>query len=90
MSDVATQSKPQSIPTARLAISPPIPISLPRSAQTLRNANLRLDTLSPVTQNGSFEFDRIIKSGQVLKRTRKTKVGRITRAHIKNGLERFG
>ncbi|KAK5115824.1 hypothetical protein LTR85_009418 [Meristemomyces frigidus] len=29
--------------------------------------------MSPVTQNGSFEFDRIIKSGEVLKRTRKTK-----------------
>jgi hypothetical protein len=27
-----------------------------------------------VTQNGSYEFDRIIKSGEVLKRTRKTKV----------------
>ncbi|KYG47680.1 hypothetical protein M433DRAFT_40198, partial [Acidomyces richmondensis BFW] len=34
---------------------------------------LTLDTLSPVTQNGSFEFDRIIKSGEVNKRTRKTK-----------------
>ncbi|TKA76703.1 hypothetical protein B0A55_03939 [Friedmanniomyces simplex] len=39
----------------------------------LKSANLTLDTMSPVTQNGSFEFDRIIKSGQVLKRTRKTK-----------------
>ncbi|EMC97817.1 hypothetical protein BAUCODRAFT_57236, partial [Baudoinia panamericana UAMH 10762] len=42
-------------------------------AESLRNANLKLDTMSPVTQNGSFVFDRIIKSGQVLKRTRKTK-----------------
>lgn len=30
---------------------------------------------SPVNQNGSFEFDRIIKSGYVQKRTQKTKVG---------------
>ncbi|KAF2743241.1 PH domain-like protein [Sporormia fimetaria CBS 119925] len=28
---------------------------------------------SPVNQNGSFEFDRVIKAGPVLKRTRKTK-----------------
>ena len=43
----------------------------------------RLDTIksgtpahimSPVNQNGSFEFDRVIKSGNVVKRTRKTKV----------------
>lgn len=30
--------------------------------------------MSPVNQNGCFEFDRIIKAGPVLKRTRKTKV----------------
>lgn len=29
--------------------------------------------MSPVNQNGCFEFDRIIKAGPVLKRTRKTK-----------------
>ncbi|KAF2633087.1 PH domain-like protein [Macroventuria anomochaeta] len=29
--------------------------------------------MSPVSQNGCFEFDRIIKAGSVLKRTRKTK-----------------
>ncbi|KAJ4339857.1 hypothetical protein N0V95_007668 [Ascochyta clinopodiicola] len=29
--------------------------------------------MSPVNQNGCFEFDRIIKAGSVLKRTRKTK-----------------
>jgi hypothetical protein len=35
-----------------------------------------LDTaaFSPVNENGSFEFDRVIKAGQVLKRGRKTKV----------------
>lgn len=29
---------------------------------------------SPVNQNGSFEFDRVLKSGYVQKRTQKTKV----------------
>ncbi|KAI4791195.1 PH-domain-containing protein, partial [Aureobasidium sp. EXF-8846] len=47
--------------------------SLSSSVQALRGAQLTLDTFSPVNQNGSFEFDRIIKSGQVSKRTRKTK-----------------
>jgi len=73
MTDVAAPSQPRSIPNGGLAIAPPNSVS--KSVQSLRNANLKLDTLSPVTQNGSFEFDRIIKSGQVLKRTRKTKVG---------------
>ncbi|KAL9603070.1 MAG: hypothetical protein Q9219_001434 [cf. Caloplaca sp. 3 TL-2023] len=33
----------------------------------------RIDTFSPVNQNGSFEFDRVLKSGEVYKRTKKTK-----------------
>jgi hypothetical protein len=53
----------------------PPPLAIPKSVQTLRpTQTLSLDTSSPVTQNGSYEFDRIIKSGEVLKRTRKTKV----------------
>lgn len=35
--------------------------------------NHNLNVLSPVNQNGSFDFDRVIKAGQVVKRTRKTK-----------------
>lgn len=35
---------------------------------------MNLDTFSPVNQNGSFEFDRVLKCGYVEKRTRKTKV----------------
>lgn len=42
--------------------------------QNARIHGLTLDTFSPVTQSGSYDFDRIIKQGQVLKRTRKTKV----------------
>lgn len=34
---------------------------------------LTLTLASPVNQNGSFEFDRVLKAGAVLKRTRKTK-----------------
>jgi hypothetical protein len=46
----------------------------PASASRIRTSHLSLDTFSPVNQNGSFEFDRVLKSGYVQKRTRKTKV----------------
>lgn len=37
----------------------------------------RLDVPAvPVNQNGSFEIDRVLKSGPLLRRTRKTKVRR--------------
>ncbi|EON69936.1 hypothetical protein W97_09201 [Coniosporium apollinis CBS 100218] len=39
----------------------------------IRNAHVTLDVFSPVNHNGSYEFDRVIKAGAVLKRTRKTK-----------------
>jgi hypothetical protein len=47
----------------------------------IRTANLTLDTFSPVNQNGSFEFDRVIKSAQVLKRTKKRKVSHLRRCY---------
>ncbi|KAJ5246198.1 hypothetical protein N7468_001181 [Penicillium chermesinum] len=40
----------------------PIPVS--------RNGQATLDTFSPVNENGSFEFDRVIKSGRVLRRVK--------------------
>ncbi|KAF7187212.1 putative PH domain-containing protein PB16A4.02c [Pseudocercospora fuligena] len=49
--------------TPSLAIQPP----------ASSRKNLSLDTFSPVTLQGSYEYDRIIKTGEVLKRTRKTK-----------------
>ncbi|KAK8249027.1 hypothetical protein IWZ00DRAFT_524317 [Phyllosticta capitalensis] len=39
----------------------------------LKGHHLGLGMFSPVNQNGSFEFDRVLKSGEVMKRTRKTK-----------------
>lgn len=67
---------PRPIPNStNIHITPPSDTTLPTSTSvhTLRGGQLTLDTFSPVNQNGSFEFDRIIKSGQVSKRTRKTK-----------------
>ena len=41
-----------------------------------KQASAGVDIMSPVNQNGCFEFDRIIKAGTVVKRTRKTKARR--------------
>jgi hypothetical protein len=51
---------------------PSHPASGPDAAARLRG-QLALNTFPPVNQNGSFEFDRVIKSGVVMKRTQKTK-----------------
>ena len=51
-----------------------ISISSDSTKNRFRTGQLTLDTFSPVNQNGSFEFDRVLKCGYVQKRTRKTKV----------------
>lgn len=80
MADV--QSQPAPIPTAKprdqrvnLAIPPSSIAMPPQCSLTGRlKGRLGLDAFSPVNQNGSFEFDRVIKSGYVQKRASKTKV----------------
>ncbi|KAI1344106.1 PH domain-containing protein [Xylariaceae sp. FL0016] len=57
-----------SIPSSAMAVPSPTNTQ----ANRLRSESV-LPAASPVTQNGSFEFDRIIKSGYVQKRTQKTK-----------------
>ena len=70
-------SQPRRIPERTAALQIPLSNAVtlppPSSASRLRNSHLNLDTFSPVNQNGSFEFDRVLKSGYVQKRTRKTK-----------------
>ncbi|KAI9760878.1 MAG: Cytoplasmic GTPase/eEF2-like protein (ribosomal biogenesis) [Chaenotheca gracillima] len=71
-------SRPRQIPQRtglKITPSQSSNLSLPPStaATGSRNGHLLLDTLSPVNQNGSFEFDRVLKAGEVQKRTRKTK-----------------
>ena len=75
MAEITSQPSRTSISTRQLShvgmkIEPP----QSRSSEAIRNNKLQLDVISPVNQNGSFEFDRVVKSGTVLKRTRKTKV----------------
>ncbi|KAK1779273.1 hypothetical protein QBC45DRAFT_138227 [Copromyces sp. CBS 386.78] len=56
---------------------PPSSIAMPPPSTAARlRSHLAGETYSPVNQNGSFEFDRVIKSGYVQKRTSKTKAWR--------------
>jgi hypothetical protein len=63
-----TPAKPISTPAMKL-VTPAQP-----RLSTLQAHSATAGVMSPVSQNGCFEFDRIIKAGSVLKRTRKTKV----------------
>jgi hypothetical protein len=71
-------SYPRTIPERTTGLEMPTSSSLSMPAQSsvakALKGHLNLDTFSPVNQNGSFEFDRVLKSGYVQKRTRKTKV----------------
>ncbi|KAL8710056.1 MAG: hypothetical protein Q9220_005327 [cf. Caloplaca sp. 1 TL-2023] len=51
----------------------PPAINTTKTISEPRSGHLNLDTFSPVNQNGSFEFDRVLKSGEVYKRTKNTK-----------------
>ena len=53
---------------------PSTKVNIPSASVSSRAGHLNLDVLSPVNQNGSFEFDRVLRSGEVSIRSRKTKV----------------
>lgn len=68
---VVAAAQPISIPIRPHAMklqTPPL-----ARVDNIKTQNPNLNVLSPVNQNGSFDFDRVIKAGQVVKRTRKTK-----------------
>lgn len=67
-------------PSATQAKPSPLAVSVPLPASKVRNSMLATDgfSTSVVTENGSYEFDRVLKSGYVRKRTRKTKVSEST------------
>lgn len=80
MADVLSRPGPLTAinPNKRSSITiPPTSISLPppptNPASRFKSQH-SLDSYSPVNQNGSFEFDRVIKSGYLQKRTQKTKI----------------
>ncbi|KAF2138666.1 uncharacterized protein K452DRAFT_311154 [Aplosporella prunicola CBS 121167] len=70
MADIA--APPQAPPAAAMRLSTAQPAAN-AAEEAIRNHHLGMDVFSPVNQNGSFEFDRVLKSGEAQKRTRKTK-----------------
>ena len=70
------QDAPKLEPRAQPRLIVPIPDSSPSHARSStlsgnHKGHLNLDTFSPVNQNGSFEFDRVLKSGRVHRRVKK-------------------
>ncbi|KAK3296272.1 uncharacterized protein B0H64DRAFT_417749 [Chaetomium fimeti] len=79
MAQVHTQLAALTIADPRVDAQAPKPIPVPpqtTAPESKSRGRLAADAYSPVNQNGSFEFDRVIKSGYVQKRTQKTKTWR--------------
>lgn len=53
-------------------------LSQSEGSNTYRNGHLNLDTFSPVNQNGSFEFDRVLKSGMVYRKVKSKHVSNVS------------
>ncbi|KAK4138189.1 PH domain-like protein [Trichocladium antarcticum] len=73
------QTQPASLPTtasSREDAGGSRPIAVPIQTTTTGQGRLAVDTYSPVSQNGCFEFDRVLKCGYVQRRTQKTKTWR--------------
>ena len=58
-------------PTPAPLLSPTVITDSNAQAASFRSGHLNFDTFSPVNQNGSFEFDRVLKSGKVHRRVKK-------------------
>ncbi|KAF2835414.1 PH domain-like protein [Patellaria atrata CBS 101060] len=68
-----TETAVQSPPSASKPTELPRGLKLTPLRGDNQNPTERNAVMSPVNEDGCFDFDRIIKEGQVLKRTRKTK-----------------
>lgn len=72
---IPSRAKPSSAPT-QITLPASFVLQPSRSAVPLqtaggyRSGHLNLDTFSPVNQNGSFEFDKVLKTGKVHRRVR--------------------
>jgi PH domain len=54
-----------------IAATTPLPVlETANPLQSFKSGHVNLDTFSPVNQNGSFEFDRVLKSGRVNRRVK--------------------
>lgn len=64
-------SEGQSSRSAAIPVPVPVPDALARlRPPPSRNGQINVDTFSPVNENGSFEFDRVLKTGRVSRRVK--------------------
>ncbi|OJJ50956.1 hypothetical protein ASPZODRAFT_126933 [Penicilliopsis zonata CBS 506.65] len=64
------QTKSRPIPLDRALQQSSTFLRPPLASVPYRNGHLNLDTFSPVNENGSFEFDRVLKTGKVFRRVK--------------------
>ncbi|KAJ5433081.1 uncharacterized protein N7458_012237 [Penicillium daleae] len=62
-------------PEGQSSKSSAVPVPVPNALARLRpppsrNGQINVDTFSPVNENGSFEFDRVLKTGRVSRRVK--------------------
>ncbi|KAH8708374.1 hypothetical protein GQ44DRAFT_691155 [Phaeosphaeriaceae sp. PMI808] len=69
-----TPSKPMPIRSSGMKLVTPSQPRFDSAKAATASASASAAIMSPVNENGCFEFDRIIKQGDVVKRTRKTRV----------------
>lgn len=55
-------------PTLKLPDNSPMHLQPFPSSTPLRNGQISMATFSPVNENGSFAFDRVLKTGKVHRR----------------------
>jgi hypothetical protein len=68
MNQVLTRPSPEGQSRSAAIQVPDHPIHF--RAPPSRNGHVNLDTFSPVNENGSFEFDRVLKTGRVCRRVK--------------------
>ena len=66
-----TATPPKHVPLPSQTFSPPQNFDFSHGSTSYKSGHLTLDTFSPVNKDGSFEFDRVIKSGKVHRRIKK-------------------
>jgi PH domain len=66
----STATAPKRNPVSIPVTAPPPVLDTITPLQSFKSGHLNLDTFSPVNQNGSFEFDRVLMSGRVNRRVK--------------------
>jgi hypothetical protein len=81
MADAAPQTPARSMPIPMRPPGMTLETPVQPRFDSVKTASATVGVMSPVNQDGCFEFDRIIKQGNAVKRTRKTRVSQPHAGH---------